>query len=48
MVGPSLSSTVENLAVLELWAALAQLVGQEQGFPGKGGAIRRGEGGVTK
>ncbi len=44
---PSLSSTVENFAVLELRAALAQLLGQEQGFPGKGGAIRRGEGGVT-
>jgi hypothetical protein len=48
MVGPSLSSTVENLPVLELCAAPAQLLGQEQGFPGKGEAIRRGEGGVTK
>jgi hypothetical protein len=44
MLGPSLSSTVENFAVLELCAALAQLLGQEQGFPGRGGV--RGQWGM--
>ncbi len=43
MVGPSSSSTVENLAVLELRAALAPAAGAGTGFPSKGDV-----GGVTK